>query len=183
MSNYFYDTEFLEDGKTIDLISIAIVHYESGKHFYAVNRDAPWNRIKKHPWLMSNVIPSLPVEFKNGYVYFDHSTNNAHILEKDRIRDSLMMFVDDTQENGVDNKFWAWYADYDHVVLSQLFGTMMDLPANFPMFTMDLKQWATMLGNPKVPEQDENEEHNALMDAQHNIKIYEFLRDYDANLA
>ena len=32
---YFYDTEFLEDGETIDLISIGIVA-EDGREYYAV---------------------------------------------------------------------------------------------------------------------------------------------------
>ena len=33
---YFFDTEFYEDGKTIDLISIGIVA-EDGREFYAVS--------------------------------------------------------------------------------------------------------------------------------------------------
>ena len=38
---YFYDTEFLEDGETIDLISIGIVA-EDGREYYAVNLNADW---------------------------------------------------------------------------------------------------------------------------------------------
>jgi hypothetical protein len=55
----FYDTEFLEDGHTIDLISIGMVA-EDNREFYAVNRDAPWDRIRDHPWLMTHVVPHLP---------------------------------------------------------------------------------------------------------------------------
>lgn len=33
---YFFDTEFYEDGKTIDLVSIGIVA-EDGRELYAVN--------------------------------------------------------------------------------------------------------------------------------------------------
>lgn len=36
---YFLDTEFIEDGVTIDLISIGIVS-DDGREFYACNRDA-----------------------------------------------------------------------------------------------------------------------------------------------
>lgn len=43
---FFYDTEFIEDGKTIDLISIGIVA-EDGLEYYAVNLDAPWKRISR----------------------------------------------------------------------------------------------------------------------------------------
>ena len=37
-------------------------------------------------------------------------------------------------------KFYGHYSDYDHVVLCQLFGKMIDLPKGFPMYTIDLKQ-------------------------------------------
>ena len=37
-------------------------------------------------------------------------------------------------------EFYAYYADYDWVVFCQLFGTMMDLPREFPMYCVDLKQ-------------------------------------------
>ena len=33
---YFYDTEFIEDGTTIDLVSIGVVD-ETGREFYAVS--------------------------------------------------------------------------------------------------------------------------------------------------
>src|SRR5690606_22860275 len=56
---YFYDTEFLEDGKTIDLISIGIVA-EDGREYYAVSLDADWQRVSEHSWLAVNVLPSLP---------------------------------------------------------------------------------------------------------------------------
>ena len=35
---YFYDTEFIEDGTTIDLVSIGIVD-EAGREFYAVSTE------------------------------------------------------------------------------------------------------------------------------------------------
>lgn len=57
---HFYDTEFLEDGRTIELISIGIV-CEDGREYYAVNADMPLERIRDHRWLMDNVLPSLPL--------------------------------------------------------------------------------------------------------------------------
>jgi hypothetical protein len=74
-------------------------------------------------------------------------------------------------------ELWGYYADYDHVVFCQLFGTMMDLPDGFPMFTMDLKQWQVQLGNPELPKQ-ESGEHNALEDAKWNKQVYDFLEKY-----
>lgn len=35
---------------------------------------------------------------------------------------------------------YGYYSAYDHVVLCQLFGKMIDLPKSFPMYTIDLKQ-------------------------------------------
>jgi hypothetical protein len=35
---YFYDTEFIENGKTIDLISIGVVR-EDGRSYYAVSTE------------------------------------------------------------------------------------------------------------------------------------------------
>lgn len=56
---FWYDTEFLEDGKTIELISIGFVA-EDGREYYAVNEEAPWKRIAKNDWLVRNVVSSLP---------------------------------------------------------------------------------------------------------------------------
>jgi hypothetical protein len=75
-------------------------------------------------------------------------------------------------------EFWGYYADYDHVILSQLFGTMMDLPNGFPMYTRDIKQWCDQLGNPKLPKQ-EGTVHHALGDAHWNQQAWEFLKQYE----
>ena len=46
---YFYDCEFIEDGRTVDLVSIGVVD-EHGREFYAVStefddsRAVPWVR-------------------------------------------------------------------------------------------------------------------------------------------
>lgn len=37
-------------------------------------------------------------------------------------------------------EFWAYFGDYDWVLLCSLFGTMMDLPEGFPMYCCDVKQ-------------------------------------------
>jgi hypothetical protein len=55
----FYDCEFLEDGKTIDLISIGMIA-EADDEYYAVNSDMPIERIESHGWLMKNVVLIYP---------------------------------------------------------------------------------------------------------------------------
>ena len=54
---FFYDTEFIEDGLTIDLVSIGVVD-EKGREFYAVSTD--FDPGKAGPWVRENVLPKLP---------------------------------------------------------------------------------------------------------------------------
>ena len=75
-----------------------------------------------------------------------------------------------------DPQLWAWYAAYDHVVLCQLFGRMIDLPEGVPMWTNDLKQEAERLSNPDPPSLPGVTEHNALSDAREVKFRAEWLR-------
>ena len=169
----WYDTEFIEDGRAIGLISVGMVA-EDGREYYAVNRDMPVKRIRRHPWLMTNVVPSLPHghgDRKNTiprrwlFDYYDPC-----VRTRSRIADNVRDFIRETPSP----ELWAWYGAYDHVVLCQLWGPMVSLPNGVPMWTNDLKQEAQRLGNPQVPQQDHGQ-HNALADARHNKVIAEFL--------
>ncbi|RFA12145.1 hypothetical protein B7R22_17090 [Subtercola boreus] len=162
---YFYDTEFLEDGRTVDLISIGIVR-EDGATYYAVSTDANWKAITADPWLQANVIPHL------GYRSPDQRIGEqaAHWKSRQQIALEVHAFL---TEHG-EPELWAWYAAYDHVVLSQLWGRMIDLPAGLPMFTNDLKQVVGTKGLPGLPEQTADE-HNALADAQHLKRMHDYV--------
>lgn len=159
-----YDTEFLEDGRTIDLISIGMAA-DDGREYYAVNRDMPLKRIGRHPWLMANVFPHLPkpggeARLRGRWPRLD----TAHPAVKPRAQISAE--VCDFIQGTPDPALWAWYAAYDHVVLCQLWGPMACLPEGVPMFTSDLKQECARLGDPAMPAQDSGE-HHALADARH----------------
>lgn len=153
---YFYDTEFIEDGKTIDLISIGIVA-EDGKEYYAISEEFDHTKAERNEWVLENVLRKLPNKI------------SMYWKSREQIKKDIISFVGDDKP-----EFWAYYADYDHVVLCQLFGTMMDLPKNFPMYTRDIKQLCDEKGNPKLPEQGKGE-HHALDDAKWNMKAYNFL--------
>ncbi len=155
---YYLDTEFYEDGKTIDLISIGIVA-EDGREFYAVSREAQLHRVSA--WVRENVLPSLPP-------YGDPAW-----LSRSQIASSLKDFVWE-RGHATPPEFWAYYADHDWVALCQLFGTMMDLPKGFPMFCRDLKQLSVDVGSPQHPP-DPKDEHNALADARWNKELHAFL--------
>lgn len=147
----WFDTEFIEDGKTIDLISIGMVR-EDGAEYYAENAQCDLTRAS--PWVRENVLPHL----------------GGHLVQWPAlIANSIRNFAADRPE------FWGYYADYDWVVTAQMFGTMMDLPAGWPMYCRDIKQLCDDKGNPKLPEQTSTE-HNALADALWNKAAYEFLQ-------
>lgn len=52
----FFDTEFIDDGESIELISIGMVS-EDGRQFYAENRECDLSKACK--WVVENVFPSL----------------------------------------------------------------------------------------------------------------------------
>lgn len=140
----FFDTEFIEDGKTIELLSIGIVR-DDGATYYAEPVEA--DRSRASEWVKANVLPNL----------------TGPVKPRAQIAREIIEFAGDAPE------FWAYYADYDWVALCQLYGTMMDLPDSWPMFCMDLKQLAVTLGNPDLhalATMDDGTEHNALADAQ-----------------
>lgn len=174
---YFYDTEFLENGKTIDLISIGIVA-EDGREYYAVNREAPWRRIKKHDWLMANVVATLPQPHGDWINEMPKSWpidfHNPAVKDPGQIRDEVRDFILPPRAVGSkapDVELWAYYGAYDHVSFCQLFGTMMDLPDGMPMWTHELMQLWENAGRPENPSQAG--EHNALEDARWNRKLHD----------
>lgn len=93
-------------------------------------------------------------------------------------------------------EFYAYFADYDWVLLCSLFGSMMQLPPGFPMYCKDLKQYKDQAADRVIydcnytkeaklimlealkdyPLNDNN--HNALSDAQWNYKLYNFLKKF-----
>lgn len=174
---YFYDTEFIEDGKTIDLISIGIVA-EDGREYYAISTE--FKAKKASQWVKDNVLCHLPPRKVNPMYESPRLVEESRAWKsREQIKEDLLKFIG--HEDGLsafpeDKKpeFWAYYADYDHVALCQLFGTMMDLPKGWPMYTRDIKQLCDSVGNPRLPEQGKGE-HNALADARWTKVAYEFL--------
>ncbi len=180
---FFLDTEFIEDGRTIDLLSIALVS-DTGQELYLQNQQAPFYRANR--FVADHVIPRLlpcPDNLNPGALSsFPHTAlvSSMHQTHKDcawhplaNIRSLVQTFV--ALESGeLKPEFVTWYGDYDWVALCQLFGSMSDLPDGWPMYAVDLKQWVDTVGNPRLPSKPKNE-HNALADARWNRQIYEWL--------
>ncbi|WP_275558505.1 3'-5' exoribonuclease [Streptomyces sp. 5-6(2022)] len=178
-----YDLEFLEDGRTIDLISIGMV-CDDGREYYAVNRDMPVRKIRKHKWLMENVVPHLPQGHgdRRNHVpkswLFDYA--DPVVKRRERIADEVRDFILGTDPHELPHiELWANYGAYDHVALAQLWGPMIALPEGVPMYTNDIQQERARLGFnwDDLPKQEAGE-HNALADARHNQTIRRWLAEH-----
>lgn len=177
----FYDTEFLERGpnEPIVLVSIGMVA-EDGREFYAVNGNLSLGQLsilRNDPWLGPNVYAHLPrgsaprgsqppgwwSEGMPAVGKFDYQ--HETVKSRSRIAVDVANFCNVGLRPDEKAELWAWYADYDHVVLSQLFGRMVDLPAHMPMYTRDLKQTVDMMPFEWCSPPQDDSEHHALADA------------------
>jgi hypothetical protein len=143
---WFLDTEFDEDGRTIELISIALVR-EDGEFLYCVSNE--FDPAHCNEWVQANVLPHLL----------------PRLVWKSRaqIRDEVFSAM---TADGGKPEIWGYFSDYDWVVFCQLFGRMVDLPKGFPMWCRDLKQLMEQHGVTKdqLPPQT-GTAHDALEDA------------------
>lgn len=146
----FFDTEFIENGKTIDLISIGMVR-EDGDTYYAEPLECDLS--KASPWVVKNVLPQL---------------RPTHRKPRKLIASEIVDFV------GEEPKFWAFFSAYDWVALCQLFGTMMHLPKGWPMWCRDLKQELARQGIVDLPAQT-TVEHDALADALYTKELFDLV--------
>lgn len=171
---YFMDTEFIEDGKIIDLVSLALVA-EDGRELYCEVDGVDWS--KASPWVLANVKPHLWSQQADKSPYNQWSlAGRMHVggLEsRADIARHVRQFCD--PEKYGKPEVWAYFASYDWVALCQLFGTMMELPKGWPMMCNDVKQECNRLGNPKLPPEGKDE-HHALVDAKWTKTAWEFLQ-------
>lgn len=183
VTKYFYDCEFLEDGSTINLVSIGIV-CDDGRQYYAVNSEADWKRIEKDDWLMTNVIPHLPLrpgkkpyKFENRSWIWGLDMSSPLIKPKwviaNEVREFLLTEAGNGSEKHLMPELWAYYGAYDHVALARLWGKMINLPKGIPMWTHDLMTLIEAHPNTKLPAHVG--EHDALADARWNMAAHEWL--------
>lgn len=150
---WYLDTEFNEDGRTIELISIALVpQTKLVDSYYAVSSEFDPDRC--NDWVKANVLPHLP----------PRETWKPRAVIRDEIE--RLLLHDREAAAGYKPEIWAYFADYDWVAFCQLFGRMVDLPKGMPMFCRDLRQLMDDRGvkRSELPAL-EGTEHNALDDA------------------
>lgn len=148
----FFDTEFYENGRTIELISIGLVR-EDGAEYYAETTRARM-LCAESEWLSLNVYP--------------------HLIGESAVRYKPQMQADVVAFAGEAPEFWADYAAYDWVALCQIYGTMMQLPNGWPMSCRDIQQ--LMLISPHADTlKCRTSTHNALEDARDCKSLYDQL--------
>jgi hypothetical protein len=199
-NRYFYDFEFIEDGVTIEPISVGIVA-EDGREYYAVSADFSMQHLKSSPWLIANVLPHLPLDGRGALdrylaaeglpptdllarVELDHT--HRDVKPRQQIADEVREFIlTPPSGDSPPRELWGDYCAYDHVALAQLYGRMVDLPDGFPMFTRDIQDYAAHLGveHEFLPQIGGGDAHNALADA-YNIRArWRFLRQVERTRA
>lgn len=172
MTRLWFDTEFIEDPNyPIELISIGIVR-EDGEEYYAeVALDAATAlRVFKHDWLRANVIPHLDAGIQKP---------------KSQIAEEIRDFANTTGRDFPE--WWGFCSGYDHVVLNQLYGTMVGHPPRWPFYTNDIAQYAYHLGVNRraFPQQHmgaHGAEHNALADARWTRDVWYWLRQKEMEM-
>jgi hypothetical protein len=153
---FFYDTEFIEDGLTIDLVSIGVVD-ENGRELYAVSTE--FDASKAGPWVREHVLAKLP------------SPADPAWCDRATMRERLMKVL---SPRGERVELWAWFAAYDHVALAQLWGAMPALPRPIPRFTRELRQRWDDVGRPELPPKPTGT-HDALVDARYNLARWKIM--------
>ena len=168
---FYYDFEFIDDGRTIDPLSLGMV-CEDGTELYLVNVEADVSRA--NDWVRENVLPFL-------------SNGKAQFVTRPQMMSNVLAFVSGRcvhmGEAGepvtfLEPEFWGYYSAYDHVALAQLFGPMVELPKGWPFYTRDVEQHAEDWGY----EEDfyalapaEGQAHSALDDARWVKRVHEAL--------
>lgn len=152
---YYLDTEFMDDGRTIDLISIGIA-CEDGRTYYAECSYAIHHAFS--PWINENVVPLLQGEKYRK----DHYTIATEVID----------FCGEKPE------FWAYVSAHDWIALTQLFGPLIDRPPTWPINCFDLYQEKRRLNCTNIPKQA-SPKHHAINDAIYDMHIHEYLEAYE----
>lgn len=176
----WYDTEFVERGRghSIDMISIGAVR-EDGEEFYRISDSLRViRRAMKNEWMRENVLPYLPL--RRGWfgrlVWDEDHPDFMFVTPLAKISHEWQTYVLNGPKQSEFDKpeLWAYYGAYDHVVMAQMYGRMIDLPKGMPMYTMDIKQRWHNEGKPELPVQSDGE-HKAIDDARWNRIAYEHI--------
>lgn len=196
MKNYL-DCEFIDDGEKVHLISMGLVA-EDDREYYAQSVEFDPN--KASPWVKENVYTHLEICSLTTNLYQIDSIEDKlrkHIngqcnppkhyrrsdcpwRTREQIRSEVQVFLDPAQYG--QPELHGWCSGYDFVALCQLFGTMMDLPKEYPHYIKDLQQVLDEHGitDDQLPQQELGL-HNALSDARWIRHLWQWVGSIQAS--
>ena len=150
MRRFFYDTEFIEDGTTIDLVSIGVVD-ETGREFYAVSTQ--FDPDKAIPWVRRNVLEQLPPPADKAW------------RSRERIREDLLAFLTGPARR---SSCGRGSPPTTTSPCASCGARCPRCPRPIPRFTRELRQRWDDLGQPPLPPKPTGT-HDALVDARYNL--------------
>lgn len=147
-----FDTEFIDTGSTIELISIGLVRADGAELYLENGEFLAENSHLLNDWMNTHVMPKT---------FMTSAPDDPRIVTKAEIGQQVLTFC---TEQGKEPSLWAHYASYDWAALCQLYGPMINIPKGMPYHAMDFRV-AQDLSGVKPPSQDPKNSHHALIDA------------------
>lgn len=167
MSRLFYDTEFIDTGREIILLSIGVVR-DDGATYYAENCEADWS--KASPWVQDNVLPYL--------------IDLSDVIAAPPAKTRAMIAADLINFAGEKPEWWAYMGAYDWVALSQLYGPLVNRPEGWPFYVKDVRQVFEQAGMDWCSSEQwvpaPANEHHALADAEWTKALWERIQEHCA---
>lgn len=150
----WFDTEFIDTGERILLLSIGAIR-EDDATYYAEPHDTPIAQASD--WVRTNVLPKMARFDERPRARLD-----SPVKPRPQIAQELIDFAGPCPE------WWAYIDAYDWVVLSQLYGSLVERPLTWPMRCRDVRELFDLAGMAGEPEDwvlPPKNIHHALSDA------------------
>jgi hypothetical protein len=154
VARLWFDTEFVDDGRTVELLSIGVVR-DDGATYYAEVAEA--DRSRATPWVRAHVLPLL----------------TGPVFRRAEIAKQVREFA------GPSPEWWASFGAYDWVLLCQLYGPLEDHPPDWPWYCRDVQQYAEHVGADLTALPQPPAQHHALADAHWTRAAWQLCNDHD----
>lgn len=179
MSRVYVSTQFYEDGHSIDLVSLALVHDLDDSELYLINADMPQGKIHKHEFLMKEVVPHLHLHDEHHAKIPQGALFSPEDPAVKPVKEIAQEVSDFFQAAGPHTVLSGLYANFDSVILARLFGPLHKRPAHVPARAREIMSDYERLGQPRLAKV-KPESSNALHNARHARRIAQLLDYYDA---
>jgi hypothetical protein len=164
----WFDTEFIDTGNAILLLSIGAIR-EDDATYYAEPHDTPIAQASD--WVRTNVLPLMARFDERRY----RRRIDSPIKPRPQIAEELIEFA------GTLPEWWAYVDSYDWIALSQLYGPLTERPMTWPMRSRDVRELFDLSGMKGEPEDwvpAPRNIHHALSDAKWDRALWHCIQRY-----